>query len=532
MLPGKKYRPEDFLLMAWRRRWVILIPAVIVATGVAIYAWSLPNRYKSESLILVVPQRVPENFVRSTVTSDVDERLQAISQQILSRTRLERIILDLNLYPEQRKTGIMEDVVDRMRADVSININRARRRNEESSSFRVGFGYSNARTAMQVTERLASLFIEENLKDREVLAEGTDQFLESQLEEARRQLLENEKKLEDYKSRYMGQLPTQTQSNLQVLQSTQAQLQAVSDGILRDRDQLAIQQRALADAEAVARAAATSTANRPQDLAAQPAAVQLDAARNALAAMKVRLKPEHPDVIRAERAVQELERKAALEETAQPLSPGGGAAPGGTGNAVADARIADIRRSISQLQSQVAARQREETRLRGVIAEYQGRVEAAPARESELVALTRDYDTLRERYQTLLSKREDARIAANLERRQIGEQFKIVDAARMPERPESPDRQRMNLMGIIAGLALGLGLAGLLEYKDTALRTEDDVVVTLSVPVLALVPEIVTPGDRGRLRRRRLWFSAGAVVVALVAVGAVVWSLGLLRGWV
>jgi hypothetical protein len=155
----------------------------------------------------------------------------------------------------------MEDVVERMRRDITVTIDRGRRR-EESSSFRVGFAYNHARTAMQVTERISSLFIEENLRDREVLAEGTDQFLESQLAEARRQLLENEQKLEEYKRRYIGQLPTQMQANLQVLQNSQAQLQTVSEAILRDRDQLVLQQRQLAEAEAAAQAAAMKAAPR------------------------------------------------------------------------------------------------------------------------------------------------------------------------------------------------------------------------------------------------------------------------------
>jgi polysaccharide chain length determinant protein (PEP-CTERM system associated) len=531
VLPGKKYKPEDFLLMAWRQKWVILIPTVLIAVGTVIYSASLPNRYRSESLILIVPQRVPENFVRPTVTADVDERLQSISQQILSRTRLERIILELNLYPGLRKTAIMEDVVDRMRRNITVAIDRPRRRNEESSSFRIGFSYENPRIAMQVAERVSSLFIEENLKDREILAEGTDQFLESQLEEARRQLLENEKRLEDYKRQHMGQLPTQTQSNLQVLQNSQQQLQAVSDAILRDRDQLVIQQRLLAEAEAAARTAGARAAAEGQDLSSLPAAAQLEAARNALAALRLRLKPEHPDLIRAERSVKELERRAAEEELAQPLSPGGDTTPR-TGTR-ADARVAELRRQLTQLQAQITARQREETRLKNVIATYQARVEAAPARESELVALTRDYDTLRDRYSTLLSKREDAKIAANLERRQIGEQFKIVDAARLPERPESPDRQRMNLMGLVAGLGVGLALAALLEYRDTTLRTEDDVLVTLSVPVLALVPEIATSRERSLERKRRKWLSlGGAAVVAIAAVAAAAYRLGWLAGWV
>ncbi|MCU0255984.1 MAG: hypothetical protein MUF60_04525, partial [Vicinamibacterales bacterium] len=209
---------------------------------------------------------------------------------------------------------------------------------------------------------------------------------------------------------------------------------------------------------------------------------------------------------------------------------GGARPPAASGNVRADARVTDLRRQVAALQSQIASRQREEQRLKGVIGEYQSRVEAAPTRESEMVALTRDYETLRTRYTQLLSKREDAKIAANLERRQIGEQFKIVDAARLPERPESPDRPRLYLMGLLAGLALGVGLAGLLEYRDTSLRTEDDVVTTLSVSVLALVPEIVTAAERLRARRRRMALSAGALAMGLVVALAVVWRMGWLPG--
>lgn len=525
MLPGKKYKPEDFLLMAWRRKWFILVPALLVASGVAVYAYLLPNVYRSEAVILVVPQRVPREFVRSTVTTEVDERLQAISQQILSRTRLERIILDLNLYPEERREGIMEEVVQRMRErDIEVNIARPRR-GEDSTSFRVGFRYEDPRTAMQVTERLASFFIEENIRDREVLAEGTDQFLQSQLDEARRQLLENEQRLELYKRQHIGSLPTQTQSNLQVLQNSQTQLQSVTESILRDRDQLAILQRLLADAHTDSRAAAPTSAQDPGSL---PAAAQLEGARKALAAMRLRLKPEHPDVLRAERTVRELEQKAAAEELAQPLSAGGGS--GVPADPQVASRVADLRRQIAQLEANIASRERESDRLRGVIGAYQARVEAAPTRESELVSLTRDYDTLRERYQQLLSKREDAKIAANLERRQIGEQFKIIDAARLPELPESPDRPRLYLMGILAGFGIGLGLAALLEYRDTTLRTEDDVLVTLALPVLATVPQVISRAERHRARRRRLLASAAALAFAVVIAFALVWRLGWLTG--
>ena len=161
------------------RFWVLLVPFSIVAACTAIYARYLPDVYRSDTLILVVPQRVPESYVRSTVTTRIEDRLQSISQQILSRTRLERIIQDFNLYPEERRVGIMEDVVEKMRRDIAVQV-------VKGDAFRVGYVGTEPRTVMKVTDRLASLFIEENLRDREVLAEGTNQFLEAQLEDARR----------------------------------------------------------------------------------------------------------------------------------------------------------------------------------------------------------------------------------------------------------------------------------------------------------------------------------------------------------
>src|SRR5688572_2608785 len=165
MLPGRTYTPEDVLRILRRRAWLVILPFAIVSAAVALVARQLPDQYRSDTLILVVPQRVPESYVRATVTTRIEDRLQSITQQILSRTRLERIIQDFNLYTEERQTGIMEDIVEEMRKDINVQI-------VKGDAFRVAFVADEARTAMRVTERLASLFIEENLRDREVLAEG------------------------------------------------------------------------------------------------------------------------------------------------------------------------------------------------------------------------------------------------------------------------------------------------------------------------------------------------------------------------
>jgi len=497
VVPGKKYTPEDFLDIARRRIWLIIIPFVLVSTATAIVAKRTPNLYRSETVILVVPQRIPESYVRSTITSRIEDRLQSIGQQILSRTRLERIILDFDLYAGDRRTAPMENVVEIMRRDIEVET-------VKGDAFKVTYVSGDPKAAMEVTNRLASLFIEENRRDREVLADGTNQFLESQLEDARRRLAEHEKKVQEYRQQYTGELPTQVQSNLQVIQNTQLQVQAIVESIDRDRDRRIVLERSIADASAAEEE-------------------ELETARRALRELQARLTSEHPDVARAKRQLRELEAKAA------PAAPSA-AAPAPQPQirparpTATAARIRNLQNEMQNIDRQIAYKEAEERRLRGVIATYQARVEAAPKRESELIELTRDYTTLQQLYTGLLAKREDSKIAANLERRQAGEQFRILDPARVPEQPFSPNRTRMNLMGAIAGLALGLGLVALLEYRDTTLRTDDDVLSTLNLPVLAVIPLLVTSVDDRRQKRRRWAAVAAAASVMVIGTAVVVWK--------
>ena len=515
MVPGKKYTPDDFLDIARRRIWLIIVPFVLVATATAIVSKRTPNLYRSETVILVVPQRIPESYVRSTVTSRIEDRLQSIGQQILSRTRLERIILDFNLYAATRRTAPMENVVEIMRRDIEVET-------VKGDAFKVTYVSGDPNAAMEVTNRLASLFIEENRRDREVLADGTNQFLESQLEDARRRLAEHEKRVQEYRQQYSGELPTQVQSNLQVIQNTQLQVQSIVESLDRDRASRIVLERSIADATASDERSGDTTV-APVEAAASPEEEELETARRALRELQARLTAEHPDVIGAARRVRELEAKAVPVE--RHAAPAGRPEVRPARTAAASSRLRNLQNELQNLDGQIVNKEAEERRLRAVIAGYQVRVEAAPKRESELIELTRDYTTLQQLYTGLLAKREDSKIAANLERRQAGEQFRILDPARIPEQPFSPNRMRMNLIGAIAGLALGLGLVGLLEYRDTTLRTDDDVVSTLKLPVLAVIPLLVTSVDE-RLRRRRRWAAvAGAVSIMVIGTALVVWKV-------
>ena len=363
------------------RRWpAILIPFAVISALSAVVVTFLPNRYRSETLIMVVPQRVPEEYVRSTVTTRIEDRLRSINQQIMSRTRLEPVIKEFNLYPNELRTGLMEDVVEQMRKDIKTETIR-------SDAFRISYLSDTPRTAMRVTERLASMYIDESLRDREVLADSTNQFLDSQLAAAKDRLLEHEKKLEAYKMRFSGQLPTQVQSNLQVMQNAQMQIQSLLDSLNRDRDRRLVLQSQLDDMDTSSDAAGQLTADK--EAALPPMAAELVKARKQLDDDRRRLRDTHPDVIRQQRVVADLELKAAAEATMLELMPADKRVRL-RADPVETARLSRIDQTKTELESlvrQIQAKEQEEVRLRSVIGEYQGRVESAPARESELTEL-------------------------------------------------------------------------------------------------------------------------------------------------
>jgi polysaccharide chain length determinant protein (PEP-CTERM system associated) len=521
VIPGKKYKPEDFIEAAWRRRWFILIPLVVIALGTMIVVERLPDRYESSATLLIVPQRIPESYVKNPVSVRIDERLMSIGQEILSRTRLESIVQEFNLYPEERRTKIMEDVIETMRTrDITFNTRNAR---ADSGSFTISFQYSDPRIAQQVAQRLASLFIQENTQDRAVLAELTDEFLNSQLKDAERQLKERENQLAQFRRDHPGTMPTQVDSNQQGLQNAQLQLQGVQESISRDRDRQITIQRQIADIQMQASLAPPPDANgqaQPQSYARQ-----LEQARAALKNMRLKLTPDHPDIKALNRTIKDLEQKAAVEASEGPVS---GTLAGASPAEVARAKqLADLQTELVTIQHRLADRQQEEKQLLASMSTFRARLEAAPTVASELTDLMRDYETLKAQYQGLLAKSQDAKVAANLERRQIGEQFKLIDSARLPQRPKSPDRFRLNIMGALAGLMIGLGLAGVLEYRDTSLRTEDDVLVALSLPVLATVPTMSTDAERQRRKRHKLLLASSGAVALVLCLAAIAWKLRL-----
>jgi uncharacterized protein involved in exopolysaccharide biosynthesis len=303
---------------------------------------------------------------------------------------------------------------------------------------------------------------------------------------------------------------------MQVIQNAQLQIQSVLDGINRNRDRRLVLEQALTEATQTDLSVSPQRPHGGEDASAGSLSEQLEKARALLRQLQSRLTAEHPDVIHTKRLIADLEQKVAAEDA--------GAVDPVASDPVTkqrQLRVKQLRAELDAIDRQIAASQAEEQRLRAMVGQYQQRVEAAPSRETELTELMRDYSTLQSVYTSLLQKREDSKMAANLERRQVGEQFKLLDAAKPAELPVSPNRLKMVAMASFFGASLGAALAGLLLYRDSSIRTDDDAQRALGLTVLANVPLMLTGDERRRQQWRALGLNAVYSLLVLVCGGVV-----------
>ncbi len=531
MLPGRQLTLDTVRSALLRWRWLVIVPLFVGLVGGLLASRFLPSRYRSDALIQIVPQRVPETYVSATVTERVEDRLRAISQQVLSRTQLEKLIVEHALFSEERRAAPMEDVVQLMHRRVTIEpvvTARTSSRDNGADAFRVSFEYEDPVIAQRVVERLASFYIDTNARERGTQAEQTSAFLEAQLADARTRLEAQELRLKVFREQNAGRLPTQMQANMQAIQNAQLALQATVESVARDRDRKLILERLYAEASAESDPAVSASAG-PAGAGADPIASlptdvspsqRLAVAERTLAQMESRLSAKHPDVLRLRRMIEELRQQVETVAQQRPLS--ADEVPERPITPEDSRRRAKLREQLAEIESldrQIAFKVEGERRLRAQIIGYQNRLEAVPGIESEWVALTRDYDTLQATYRDLLAKSENSRMAASLEQRQIGEQFRILDPPHVPERPYSPNRARINLSASAMGLGLGLALVVLAFLHDSTMRTEADVLNASALPVLALVPYVTTDADKRRDRRRRhVELLAGSGILATLGV--------------
>lgn len=474
MIPGRTYTPQDVIDALWRRWPWMAGSFVVLAAAALVVVMQMPRSYTSVATLQAVSAAAADAYVRTAPQARLSDRLQSIGRTTLTRARLEGIITDLDLYPDMRARVPMEYAVERMRSEIVF-------KSTDKDLFNLGFVAQDPQLALAVATRLTSLFLEENAKDREQQAEATTHFLDAQLASVRRTLDEQEAKLEAYKAQHSGELPSQLSMNVQELNNSQNNLRSLIDTIARDQEQKLLLQRQLEAAQSLPDPVLPA-AGLDGTGALSAAADPLEAARAQLKSLELRLTPEHPDVQRAKRLVAKLEQQ----------EPGAGT--GGTAGSVSskrrDFQVKDLRAQIDTIDRRLGANQEQVRQLRARIDTYSRRVDAAPLRESELATLGRDYDDTKKLYSSLLVKRQEAGMAANLEQKEIGDRFRVIEAAQLPEMASSKSRRSQFLLALLAAFGLSVGLGAFIEYRDSSVRTESDITGTLGIPVLAMIPDL------------------------------------------
>jgi len=564
--------PLSILRMLWNRKLLIVVIWGVVSAGVYLWVRRLPSVYSAQATVVVDSQKIPDRYVSSTVNTDLQDRLANISQQILSSTRLQKIIEEFGLYREERRTLPMEDVVEKMRKAITIEAEVKAFSGSRVGAFKVGFQGTDAGVVAAVANRISNLYVEENLRTREVDAQGTEEFIESQLQDAKKTLDGLEAAVSKYKLAHNGELPQQESQISATLARLQVALEANRDALDRAQQTKVTLENSLeiaqANLAAVTAAMQASPAAGSVTVASGGVAVPVAPARPRplseqiqaqIDALSARYEPMHPEMrrLRAELALaKEEEAKEARAERAnaaaaasaaadKPAPPKGvNAASGQAAAAEAGAarlaainnnlqmaqareRVNSVKTQIQFAEKEIQERQGDQREILRQIDSYQAKLQRLPIREQEMAQLTRDYEIAKANYKSLLDKRLSAGMATAMEHREKSERFEVIDPAQVPVKPSKPNRPVLYGSGSVLGLVFGLVLAaGLEARKDVVLGAWE---LPARLPVLGSVPRIDTeflaaepaaPRASGKRMRLVIFCSVTLSLVTALAAGA------------
>jgi protein tyrosine kinase modulator len=506
---AKEIKPEDIIEIILRRRWWIILPFCLSIIIGIILAFTLPKYYRAETLVLIKPPKVAANYIQSVVTTDIDSRLEAFSRQIMSRSNLEKIMKNFNMYTEP-KMGLLfvEDRIADMKKRISVQLIR-----RESSSkwgmgnayaFSISFKGKEPEKVMKVTNALASYFIDENIQFRAIEAIGTSNFLDEELIPIREDLVAKEKVLKEYREKYMGELPEQLGTNMSMLIRIEEQLKAKQTSLSDAQNKLAMLKDQISQGALLFGQGATVTGDG-RIVSDFGHSISLEQARAMLSYLETRYTQKHPDIIRMKKIISDLE-KTKIEN-------------GKDTSDVSQYIPANARMEIERIKVTINTLTTDIAKLKSQIRVYKGRIENTPLREQELKSLERDYNNIRASYDMMLNKKLESEISVNMEKKQKGEKFQILDPAMLPEKPVFPNMKVLFLLTLVVGPNIGLGLVFLLEYLDTSFRSPKDIESDLGFPVLATIPLIFDQKYRRRQRMNQA-FSVVSIMLSFILLSA------------
>ena len=553
---------EQDLRHYWRilmsRKHYFLGTALAIVLVAAVVALALPPIYESTATILIEEQQIPPDFVRSTVTGFADQRIQSLNQQILSRTRLLEIIRQFNLYPEMREKYTTEEIIEKMRDDIKVELisaevtdqkKRGRKAQSEgvTIAFTIAYRGRDPDVVQRVTSNLSSLYLQENLKIREQQAKSTTQFLETELKEIQERIKTLGQKITEFKSKHEGILPELQQFNLSQAERLEKEIDQLNvqiraaeerkiylegqlatvkpdsplisstgERVMDPYSRLKVLQVALCDLQSryadthpdiqkVKREMAelqklTGSGGGDPSLKRQ----KLTQLRAELAQKQGRYSDQHPEVIKLKKEIAELEKVPESTSASGPVSQPDNPA------------YVNLLTNIQAAANDIAALKRQRAELEAKLKTYRQRLELAPQVEQEYLALTRDYQNAHTKHQEIMNKILEARIAEGMEESQKAEKFTLIDPASYPEKPVSPKRGLIFLAGLILSLGGGLGMVALAENLDHSIKSADELAWLTGLPVLGSIARIITKEDvaRERQRRRLIWSGVGVAFLA------------------
>ncbi len=485
---------DEYKAIVRRRKWSLILPALAVMVIATVVALVLPPVYKSTATILIEEQEIPAEFVKASVTSYAEQRIQAINQRIMSSTRLLDIINRFDLYRDQRDKQPIEVIVDKMRTDTNLEmINadvidpRTGRPSEASIAFALSYqGKDDAQKVQQVATVLTSLFLEENLRERVQQTQETARFLEDEMSKVKASLDGLETRIADFKEKNIHSLPELLQVNTQNLSNTERTIEMLQEQLRSQKEREGYLQTQL-----------VSIAPRQEDKQ------RMDQLRIQLGQLESRFTGEYPDVVKVKAEIADLEHKMVAAKT-NPT--GGPTLPDNPAYVTLASQLSSTQSEIGSIKAQVQI-------LTERAQKYQHQIDNTPKVEEAYRKLMTERNNTQAKYDDLMRKVMEARVSHGLEKEQKGERFTLIDPARLPEKPFKPNRLAIVLIGIVLGIGAGLGMAGLREFSDTSIHRARSLAMATSFPVLAMVPNIVTVKDLAQRRLRKMLLAAAAVAV-------------------
>jgi polysaccharide chain length determinant protein (PEP-CTERM system associated) len=487
--------PHDIILIIQRRKWSIVSPLILIFAVSAAIALLIPSYYKSTATILIENQEIPADFVMATVTSFAEQRLQMINQRIMSGAKLTELINQFNLYPDLRDKWTVEEIIEKLKEDIRLETistevidRRTGRPTTATIAFTLSYMGKSPETVRNVTDTLTSFFLKENLQVRERQTQEATSFLEEEMRKVKLYLDELDEKISAFKKDHSNALPEMLPINIQGLSSADQTISRLTEQLRSFQEREEYLQTQLSGI----------TAERKEDLDQN----RIEDLKMNLISLKTRFSDEYPDVVKLKAEIKELEKQQKVLTRKTPDNPA----------------YITIASQLAGIQSEITSIRRQIIDVENTREDYRQRIEKTHGIEGSYNALIIEQNNSKIKYEDLMRKVMEAKMAHGLEKEQKGERFTLIDPARLPEIPFKPNRLAIMLIGLVLGIGAGIGFAALMEFSDDSIRDTNRLSRATSFPVLGVLPEIITQKDQSIKRKRQIAAALGICSTIVVAV--------------